>query len=116
MKRLIIILSFAFLVGCQPAANSNQALNTISSTNPRWDQYVDQFLTNYFAANPAFAVYQGRHEFDGKFPDWSEQGLQNEIARLKRERDKATAFKDPDLDERQRFERDYLISQIDKDI
>jgi hypothetical protein len=43
-------------------------------------------------------------------------GLNKEIARLKAEREKASAFKDDQLDERQRFERDYLIAQIDKDI
>ena len=26
-------------------------------------------------ANPLFAVYQGRHDFDGRFPDWSDAGL-----------------------------------------
>src|SRR5439155_2422945 len=43
-------------------------------------------------------------------------GLKKETARLKAERDKALAFKDTDLDEHQRFERNYLIAQIDKDI
>src|SRR5204862_6362394 len=46
----------------------------------------------------------------------SEAGLQKEISRLKAEREKAVAFKDADLDQRQRFERDYLIAQIDKDV
>ena len=40
------------------------------------------------------AFIQGKHEFDGKFPDWSETGFAKEIARLKSEREKATAFKD----------------------
>ena len=30
------------------------------------------------------------------------------------EREKASAFKDDQLDERQRFERDYLIAQISR--
>jgi uncharacterized protein (DUF885 family) len=77
---------------------------------------VEQFLNDYFAANPTFGVYSGKHDFDGKFPDWSDEGVKKEIARLHGERDKAAAFKDADLDERQRFERDYLIAQIDKDL
>jgi len=88
----------------------------MTAGNAKWDAYVAQFLTDYFAANPTFAVVQGKHEYDGKFPDWSNEGLAKEIARLKAEREKASAFKDSDLDERQRFERDYLISQIDKDL
>ncbi|HUR98920.1 MAG TPA: DUF885 domain-containing protein, partial [Pyrinomonadaceae bacterium] len=47
---------------------------------------------------------------------WSADGLNKEITRLKSEREKASAFKDDQLDDRQRFERDYLIAQIDKDL
>ena len=67
-------------------------------------------------AHPGFAVHAGKHEFDGQLPDCSEAGLQKEIKRLHAERDKAAAFKDADLDDRQRFERDYLLSQIDGDL
>ncbi|MCA1590520.1 MAG: DUF885 domain-containing protein [Acidobacteria bacterium] len=98
--------------------NNNQAsnANAASRANPEWDKYVEQFLTDYFTANPTFAVYQGRHEFDGKLPDWSAEGLSREVARLKSERGKTTAFRDDQLDENQRFERDYLIAQIDGDL
>ena len=122
MKRLSIALLFATfmcLAGCvQPGQNGNVATNANSAgaANPKWDAYVDQFLNEYFAANPTFAVYQGKHEYDGKFPDWSADGLTKEIARLKTKREQAAEFKDADLDERQRFERDYLIAQIDKDL
>jgi hypothetical protein len=107
-----------FLAGCAPQnSNVNQTANTNSGgANAKWDAYADQFITDHFTANPHFGVYQGRHEFDGKLPDWSADGLNREIARLKGERDKAAAFKDADLDERQRFERDYLISQIDDEV
>jgi uncharacterized protein (DUF885 family) len=114
-----IVLASSVFFGCVPPANTNQSTNANSNaaaSNAKWDAYVEQFLTDYFAANPTFAVYQGRHEFDGKFPDWSTEGLNKEIARLKSEREKASAFKDDQLDERQRFERDYLIAQIDKDL
>lgn len=99
-----------------PASNNGTANANSAAAGAKWDAHVERFLTDYFTANPHFAVYQGRHEFDGKLPDWSPEGLSREIARLKDERDKALAFKDADLDERQRFERDYLIAQIDKDI
>ena len=114
---LILIVSFIAASCVQPPQNGNVAnSNANSSASAKWDAYVEQFLNNYFTANPTFAVYQGKHEYDGKFPDWSQQGLANEIARLKSEREKATAFKDNELDERQRSERDYLIAQIDKDL
>jgi hypothetical protein len=115
----LALLTILGITGCQPPSNTNQAVNTnapVASPNPKWDAYVGQFLNDYFVANPQFGVYQGKHEFDGKLADWSEAGLTKEIARLKAEREKATAFKDPDLDEQQRFERDYLVAQIDKDL
>jgi len=124
MKQAKIYIFFILaivLTSCQPPpqTNTNQTANTNANTtnaNNQWDKYVEQFLNDYFVAHPDFAVYQGKHEFDGKFPDWSEDGLKKEIARLKAEREKASAFKDDQLDERQRFERDYLVAQIDKDL
>src|SRR5262245_1073310 len=118
----IVLFSALALIsaGCQQAAPpANQTVNTNTNSKSKsaeWDAYVEKFLDSYFAANPHFAVYQGKHEYDGKLPDWSEEGLKKEIDRLKAERDKAVAFKDEQLDERQRFERDYLIAQIDKDL
>lgn len=116
LTALVVVTSF--LAGCQPKPAANQAANTDTSaaSGAKWDAHVEHFLKDYFEANPSFAVYSGKHEYDGKLADWSEAGLSKEIARLKGEREKATAFKDADLDERQRFERDYLIAQIDKDL
>jgi hypothetical protein len=125
MRFKLVVIFFSILAigytGCQrPAPPANQTANTntnmSNAAGAEWDAYVGKFLDDYFAANPAFAVNQGKHEHDGKLPDWTDEGLKKEIDRLKAERDKARAFKDEQLDERQRFERDYLIAQIEKDI
>ena len=113
---VVFVTVLSLFVSCQPKTASNQSTNAAQAAKADWDGYVDKFLSDYFAANPSFAVYSGKHEYDGKLGDWSEEGIKKEIARLKAEREKATAFKDADLDERQRFERDYLIGQIDKDL
>jgi uncharacterized protein (DUF885 family) len=105
--RLIIRFTLACILG---------ATGSASAAEPTWDAYVKQFLTDYFQANPVFAAHAGKHEFDGQLPDWSEAGLKKEIARLHAERTKAAAFKNSDLNDRQRFERDYLLSQIDGDL
>jgi uncharacterized protein (DUF885 family) len=72
-------------------------------------KFVDGFLDGYFALDPAFAVYQGRHDFDGRLPDWSAAGLKRGAAFLKASIAKARGFKDAALTPDQRFERDYLI-------
>ena len=79
----------------------------------QWDRYVHDFIESYFTAHPDAAVSAGRHEFDGKLPDWSRAGLDREVLRLREERVHALSFKPADLDERRRFERDYLIAVID---
>jgi hypothetical protein len=81
-----------------------------------WDTFVESFISGYFKARPDFAVYQGRHEFDGQLPDWSAEGIAAEIRRLHGQQAKAMAFDAAGLDERQRFEREYLLAQVDKDL
>jgi hypothetical protein len=61
-------------------------------------------------------VRAGRHEFDGKLPDWSAEGFAKEAKRLHAEKDRLAGFQDSTLSERQRFEREYVASQIDADL
>jgi hypothetical protein len=82
---------------------------------PDWDRFAAGFIESYFRADPMFAVYQGRHEYDGRFPDWSEAGLQARASELHAQRDSALAFP-LDGDTARAFERDYLVSRIDRDL
>jgi len=79
-----------------------------------WDMFMTQFIESYFIHHPDFAVYQGRHEFDGKFPDWTPEGLKKQVSWLKEQKKAAQAFKA--LNNQQNFERDYLVSVVDKDL
>ncbi len=74
----------------------------------------DALIEKYLKSQPAFAVYQGRHEFDGQLPDWSANGLAAQVKWLHAARDRAAAVKD--LSPADRFERDYLASQFDGDL
>src|ERR1700693_5125187 len=80
---------------------------TSRPTPEAWDAHVQRFLDDYFRANPTFAVYQGKHEYDGTFPDWSAQGIAAEVARLHREKHAVTAFDPATLDAPRRFQRQY---------
>jgi hypothetical protein len=79
----------------------------------QWDVFVNEFIESYFAAHPDSAVSAGRHEFDGKLPDWSRAGLEREISRLRAEQERAFSFDPMRLDERRRFERNYLMAVIE---
>ena len=78
-----------------------------------WDSFVDRFLEAHFAANPGFAVYQGRHEYDGKLPDWSDAGLRREVARLRAAHDSAAAWDTTGLDARERLQRSAMIAVLE---
>ncbi len=98
----------ALLAGCQSQHSRLSARE--------WDVFVSGFIETYFEANPLFAVYQGRHEFDGRFPDWSEAGLQKWARRLHRLRDSAAAFPIDSSESARAFERDYLMAVVEGDL
>jgi len=81
-----------------------------------WDRFVSGFVDTYFEANPLFAVYQGRHDFDGRFPDWSDAGLLTWTRRLHQARDSAVAFPIDSSDAPRGLEREYLLAVIDRDL
>jgi uncharacterized membrane protein len=81
-----------------------------------WDRFVDQQIEAYLLAHPAWAVTQGRHEFDGRLPDWSEAGIKAEIARLKAARAAARALDGSQFSAEQRYQREYFIARIDHDL
>jgi uncharacterized protein (DUF885 family) len=75
-------------------------------------RFLQSFIDGEFRANPAFAVQQGKHEFDGRLPDWSTTGLHNERMRLRSAMAAAQAFSPRRLTREQRFERDYLMAHV----
>jgi hypothetical protein len=78
-----------------------------------WDDYAAALLESEFEADPPVAVRAGRHEFDGRLPDWSRTGIDSEIRRLRVQRERALQFRDEDLDGARRFERDYVAARLD---
>ena len=78
-----------------------------------WDSFVKSFIDSYFATRPDVAVNAGRHEYDGRLPDYSEQGLARQIAMLTDGRARAVAFDTTSLDAPRRLEREYVIATAD---
>ncbi len=102
------------LVGFFLLFSNVQAENKNKPSGPeQWDRFVQDFIESFFTAHPDAAVFAGRHEFDGKLPDWSRAGLDREGRRLRAERERALSFNPADLDERRRFEREYLTAVVD---
>jgi uncharacterized protein (DUF885 family) len=113
---------------CQPAdapqtpavvadvESSRQTAVAPDTAATAWQDFVDRYIEEYLAAHPAYAVVQGRHQYDGMLPDWSAEGLKGEIARLRQAREAALAFKDQDLGKMGSFQREYLLAAIDRNL
>jgi uncharacterized protein (DUF885 family) len=81
-----------------------------------WQKLTNAFIEDYFTAQPVFAAEAGRHEFDGQLPDLSAHGIKREIARLHDQHDQIAAVDPATLEPRERFDREYLLAIIEKDL
>ena len=100
------------LAGCASTGSGDAA----EARPPDWSGFSQSFIDGYFRINPAFAVNQGKHEFDGRLPDWSETGLANAREFLRSSIAAAEAFDSRRLGKTERFERDYLIARARGDL
>jgi uncharacterized protein (DUF885 family) len=107
-----LVLSCAIVLSCR--RQENTAAPTGEDAGAAWATTRDALIEEYLKTQPAFAVYQGRHEFDGRLPDWSADGIAAEVKRLRAARDRATRV--AGLSGAAAFERDYLVSQFDSDL
>lgn len=115
---LLLAAIAVFSTGCdsrRETATPDTSVSAAQATRA-WPAFVDEFVAGYFEANPAFAVIAGRHEFDGRLPDFTAAGIRAEAARLRAFRERALAYTDAQLDAKQRVERDYLVARIDNDL
>jgi hypothetical protein len=109
---MMAAVAVAALCGCRQGDETQATTNAAQApASSEWKSFMDGYIEATFKANPTFAVTSGRHEFDGKLPDWSEAGLVAEKQRLRTAIDAATRFDSAKLSKTERFERDYLISE-----
>ena len=90
------------------ACNASGDKAAPTTANASWTEFRDGFLAGYFPLNPTFAVYQGKHEFDGQLPDWSPEGMEKQAAYLEKAIADSKAF-DGEMTDAEKFERDYLV-------
>ncbi len=112
----IAVLLVVLVCGCDaaPAPPADSAGQT--GSNAEWTKHLSGFTEGYFALSPPFAVQQGRHEYDGRLPDWSAAGIRTMVQWLQEQRARTEAFDQNALGAEQRFERQYLLSRIDTDL
>jgi hypothetical protein len=77
---------------------------------------VDGFIEARMKRDPYFAVQAGRHEFDGRMPDWSRAAIDADVAELRDYQARVDAVDSATLNDSQRFERQYLSWVIDREL
>src|SRR6478672_2500293 len=119
--RIVTLSAFiaaALVSGCKqnaeaPAPATPAPAAAATNDNAALASAVDAFITGSFEHNPVFAANAGKHEFDGKLPDYSAAGLKATADWLHAQRTAFAAFTDDKLDEKSRFQRDYVLAVID---
>ncbi|HEY0131368.1 MAG TPA: DUF885 domain-containing protein [Allosphingosinicella sp.] len=114
-KSLLAAVSAATLLLAGCASTGSEKASTAAQPSA-WPAFSQSFIEGYFRISPAFAVNQGKHEYDGQLPDWSETGLANTAEFLRSSIAAAQAFDERRLNKTERFERDYLIARARGDL
>lgn len=127
-RHFILTLLLLTVFGCQQqsspeasaAVETPGAVESLADTTEvvaaRWDTLVNDFIESFFKAHPTFAVFAGRHEFDGKLPDWSAAGIAAEITRLHAIETAVNAFDSTSLDKQRRYQKSYLLARVKRDL
>ncbi|MDE8650862.1 DUF885 domain-containing protein [Novosphingobium album (ex Liu et al. 2023)] len=101
------IACLALSAGTAMAAPAPAPAATAPAPASAWKPFAQATIDRWLAIDPAFAVYQGAHQYDGKLPDWSEAGLKARADFLRSVIRDAGAF--TGLSPEDAFERDYLV-------
>jgi hypothetical protein len=116
---LAALVALFLLAGCGqpsthvPDSDAPAAEASASAVTDAWPAAVAGFIDGFFEHYPTFAASAGKHEYDGKLPDYSPEGLGNTARWLHGQRDAIAAFADDRLDATTRFQRDYVLAVID---
>ncbi|HEY5774867.1 MAG TPA: hypothetical protein VIS57_02175, partial [Xanthomonadales bacterium] len=119
-RTLLSLACFSLLVltACNKAEEPKPlAKSQVVIAEPEtWEKFVTRQIEEHIQNHPQWAVFQGRHEYDGQLPDWSRAAIEKEISRLHQQRDEAMAFADDQMSAEQRYQREYLLSRVDQDL
>jgi len=111
------VVLLAAVAGCNQSPQSKAPVKRPpSQASLQWQQTANGFAESYFAAQPLFAAKSGKHQYDGQLPDLSAHGIKREIARLHDLHDQLTAADPMLLEPGERFDREYLLSVVSKDL
>ena len=111
-----LALTSVLITGCasSPEVSRVDSVAAPVTAPVAWQATVDAFIDGYFQRNPTDAASAGKHEFDGKLPDWSPAGLRSDSDWLRGQRELIAGIDAGALTAEQRFQREYVLAVIDK--
>lgn len=103
------------VAGCsrERARSPTPAPTEDAAREETWPGFVDRFIEAHMQADPHFAVQSGRHEFDGRMPDWSRATIETDVAALREQLGELSRQR---VTRAQEFERDYIQWIIESEI
>ena len=117
-RYLFVILILATLGACEPAGDKKDAAGLAGPAGQQmpWADFRETFIEEYFEHSPSAAIGAGRHEYDGQLHDFSHTAVVAEINWLRQRRADTEAYSDVMLNGHERFERSYLVAEIDSQL
>ncbi len=117
---LAALIAITLLAGCEQASVPTAIPGSTAQTSAPpadegviWQAAINGFINGYFERYPTFAANAGKHEFDGKLPDYSAESLTRNARWLHAQRHEFASFTDDRLNAKQRFQREYVLAVID---
>src|SRR5687767_9800242 len=113
----LVLAAFVMLPACsaKPAPRRSSpppAPPPGPTTQERYRQAADAFFDAYLAHHPTSAVELGLHQYDGKLPDMTAEGIKARAAWLSGQLAAIEAFPAGELDAVSQVERDALVARI----
>jgi len=109
--RAILLAALTCLAACQqlPVRQDPDA----PAAARDFDQLLRDFVAGHYERVPTAAVSSGLHEYDGRLPDFSPEGIRERVAWLEEMRRRTAAIDAPQLGVKERLYHGYLAVEID---
>lgn len=82
------------------------------SEDQKFEKVSSEFIENYLMGHPTVAVAQGYHQFDGKLPDFSKEGIDKEATHLNEFLAKFESLDTTKLSQNNLIDYYLLVSQV----
>lgn len=111
---IVAVLATLLFAACEPSPPMPPEPPAPPSPSA-WAEFRESFLQEYLAANPTRAIDLGKHEYDGQLPEHDEAGQAAYAEKLDRWMHEAHAVDAGGMSRAERFEREYLISDLEEE-